>query len=262
MGPRRTLAKLSVAGALAVVAVAGGCGDAPGGGATRAAAARRAPVPPGTGIVRGVVSFKGTAPEPEEVPAAKCHSSSGPVAVSPVSVSEDGRLGDVVVYVKDAAPTGEPPPPAGAAVLDQVNCRYVPHVLGVQVGQELTVKSSDPTLHNVHTLSVDNPSVNFGMTKAGESRGLTFGRPERVRVKCDVHPWMSAHVYVFDHPYFAVTAADGAYEIRGVRPGEHTLVFSHPFLGDRERKVTVPVTADGGTPAEVEVEAVVVFEKQ
>lgn len=219
------------------------------------AATTRAAVALGTGVVRGVVSFNGTPPEAEEVPAGKCHASSDPVTVAPVTVSDAGRLKDVVVYVKDAAPAGVLTP--GPAVLDQVDCQYVPHVLALRVGQVLTVKSSDPTLHNVHTLAVDNAGVNFGMTGAGQSRDLTFEVPERVRVKCDVHPWMTAHVYVLDHPYFAVTATDGSYEIRAMPAGEHTLVFSHPFLGDRERNVTV-----GGGEAAVPVEANLMFQRQ
>ena len=220
------------------------------------ASTTRAAVPPGGGVVRGVVSFKGAAPEGQAVPAGKCHASSAAIVVAPVTVSRDGRLKDVVVYVKDAAPVPADVPVPGPAVLDQVNCQYVPHVLGVRAGQVLKVKSSDETLHNVHTLAVDNAAVNFGMTGAGQSRDLTFQAPERVAVKCDVHPWMSAHVYVFDHPYFAVTAADGSYEITGLPPGAHTLVFSHPFLGDRERGVTVP--GAGTTPAEADL----TFERQ
>ena len=218
----------------------------------RSAATTRAVVAPGTGVVRGVVSFDGTPPEAEEVPAGKCHASSPPVTVAPVTVSDAGRLKDVVVYMKDAAAADGPAP--GPAVLDQVNCQYVPHVLALRVGQVLTVRSSDPTLHNGHTLAVDNAGVNFGMTGAGQSRDLTFEVPERVRVKCDVHPLMSAHVYVLDHPYYAVSAADGSYEITGLPAGEHTLVFSHPFLGDRERKVTVGGgEANGAVPAKADL---------
>jgi len=140
--------------------------------------------------------------------------------------------------VKDpeAVPSGLP---AGPAVLDQVDCQYVPHVLGLRAGQVLRVKSSDPAMHNVHGLSEKNPGFNFGMTRTGESRDLTFARPEQFVVKCDVHPWMTAHVYVFDHPFFAVTGDDGAFEIAGLPPGEHEVVFSHPFLGERHRRCNV-----------------------
>jgi plastocyanin len=205
--------------------------------------------PAGSAVIRGVVSFKGTPPEGEEIDGSRCHTGAGTIRVAPVTVGSGGGLKDVIAYVRDPAvvPGSVPDVPA---VLDQVNCQYVPHVLGVSVGQVLRVKSSDPTMHNVHTLSDVNPSSNFGMTKAGESRDLTFGKPERFAVRCDVHPWMTAHVYVLDHPFFAVTGDDGRFEIKGLPAGEHTVVFSHPFLGDRERRVTV---GTDGTTTQLDV---------
>jgi len=219
---------------------------------TTAPAATTTGVVAGHGVVRGTVTFKGVAPAPEEVAGAKCHSGAAATSTAPVVVSGDGGLKDVMVYVKDAPQSG-PVTSAAPAVLDQVNCQYVPHVVGLRTGQVLRVTSSDATLHNVHALCVDNPQVNFGMTGAGQTRDLTFKAPERFAVKCDVHPWMRAHVYVFDHPFFAATGANGRFEIPGLPPGEHTLVFSHPFLGDREQKFV----ARDSEPADADV----VFEK-
>lgn len=247
---RRALAVLA-----ALAAAPAGCDDPPRGAEAKAGGAQattaRLPLPAGSGTVRGVVFFKGTPPEGETIPGRRCHSGAGETSASPVVVSDAGGLKDVMVYVKDAGPYGKGS--AGPVVLDQVNCQYVPPVVGVRTGQVLRVTSSDPTLHNVHTLSVDNPAVNFGMTGAGQSRDLTFARAERFAVKCDVHPWMTAHLYVFDHPHFAATDGAGRYEIKGLPAGEHTLVFSHPFLGERERKVTMA--------NEQAVEASLTFEK-
>ena len=210
--------------------------------------------PVGTGTVRGTVTFKGVAPKPEEVPGAKCHGGAAATRTAPVVVSAGGGLQDVMVYLKGAGPVEPGPPPPGPKswpVLDQVNCQFVPRVTGLRVGQMLMVMNSDPTLHNVHAMCVDNPAVNFGMTAAGQTRELAFDVPERFEVKCDVHPWMTARIHVFDHPFFARTRDyDGGYEIRGVPEGTHTLVFSHPFLGDRERQVTAH---EGGAAARVDV---------
>ena len=40
-----------------------------------------------------------------------------------------------------------------------------------------------------------------------------------VPFKCDVHGWMNAYVGVLDHPYFAITDADGKYTLEDCRPG-------------------------------------------
>lgn len=228
-----------------------GCDGTDGGGQDGPATRRVVTTgPAGTGVVRGTVLFNGTPPPGEEVDGSRCHTGARAIRVTPVEVGPGGALEDVMVYLKDppAAPAGGSERPA---VLDQVNCQYKPRVLGIRVGQVLRVTSSDATLHNVHTLSERNPRLNFGMTGAGQSRDVTFERPEQFAVRCDVHPWMSAALYVLDHPFFAVTGGDGRFEITGLPPGEHEVVFSHPFLGERVRKVTV---GDGeGAVAKVDV---------
>jgi plastocyanin len=198
---------------------------------------RSAPVR-GNGVIEGVVRLTGWTAKQPPPQIVKCLGSGHDVKIEDESVvvSRDGLLRDVVVYLKDApASDGSNEPPV---LLDQVNCRYVPHVVAVQVGQTLRVKSSDATLHNVHMAPRDNATVNMGMTGVG-TRDLRFQASERIRVRCDVHPWMSADVVVLDNPFSAVSGADGTFEITGVPPGEYTLVASHGRLGEMEQKVTV-----------------------
>lgn len=208
----------------------------------------------GSGTVTGVVKFVGTPPVRKEIPNTQCHTGGGdaePLKDEMVVVNPDNStLANVFVYLEGA---GAPPSDGSArepAVLDQVNCRYVPHVVGVQVGQTLRVRSSDATMHNVHYDPSDNPPANFGMTAPGSERPVKFASPEFIRVRCDVHPWMTAYVGVFDNPFYAATdEKDGRFEITKVPPGEYKLIAWHEQYG----KVEQPVTVRDAQPADVTI---------
>jgi hypothetical protein len=58
-----------------------------------------------------------------------------------------------------------------------------------------------------------------------------------VPVKCDIHKWMRAYAGVMAHPYFAVTGADGSFDLRGVPPGDYTVAVWHEKLGERTGQV-------------------------
>jgi hypothetical protein len=120
-----------------------------------------------------------------------------------------------------------------------VDCRYVPHVLGVQADQPLVVRSSDPTLHNVHYNPKRNAPANFGMTKAGQEKTVTFKAHEFIQVRCDVHPWMSAFIGVFENPFFAVTDENGQFQIEHLPDGQYTLATWHERYGRLEREIEV-----------------------
>ena len=67
-----------------------------------------------------------------------------------------------------------------------------------------------------------------------------FLKPEiMIRVKCNIHRWMHAFIGVVDNPYFAVTGADGSFEIRNLPPGDYVIEAWHETLGTQEQKITV-----------------------
>ena len=68
---------------------------------------------------------------------------------------------------------------------------------------------------------------------------LSFDAAEKVRVKCDLHPWMSAWIVVTDHPYHAITDDEGRFELSNVPPGDYVLETWHETLGSSRREVTV-----------------------
>jgi hypothetical protein len=195
--------------------------------------------PPGKGVVKGKLLYTGAKPALKQLGGSSCHGSAPTVPEDWLLVNDKNELANVVVYLKEPPAVDMPPRPP--PVVDQKNCVYIPHVVAIQTGQTLKVTSSDPTTHNFHTLGRSNGEQNLAMGPNGSS-SIRFGAAEfqpPIRVKCDVHPWMSGYVAVFEHPFFAVTRADGAFEIKGLPPGEYTVVFWHEKLKSKEQKVTV-----------------------
>ena len=196
----------------------------------------------GPGTIIGAVTFTGTAPKPRPLPM-----DSDPLCVAePGATSELLLVGpgngikNVFVYVKDGLGTRRYAVPATPVLLDQKGCRYVPHVLGVQMGQSVEVVNSDPTLHNVHALAKANQEFNQGQPLPGMKLTRQFSTREvMVPFKCDVHSWMNAWVGVLDHPYFAVTAADGSFSLKGLPPGTYTIEAWHETLGTQTQSVTI-----------------------
>jgi hypothetical protein len=155
-------------------------------------------------------------------------------------VVTDGGLDNVFIHIKSGLGDYYFDTPTTPAKLDQQSCRYTPHVLGVQTGQPLEISNSDPTAHNVNAIAQANRGFNFGQPMQGIKNRNTFNEPEiMVRVKCDIHGWMSAYVGVVPHPYFAVTAAGGRFELKNVPPGMYTVEAWHERLGTQTQDVTL-----------------------
>lgn len=208
------------------------------------------PVDPATaGGVTGRVTFAGT---PPAMPALRMDSD--PNCVQPgaaasdesVVTGADGALQNVFVYVKDGLGNLRFPVPSTAILLDQKGCRYVPHVLGAQVGQTVEILNSDPTLHNIHAVPTSNEEFNTGQPIPGMKHTHRFtAREVMVPFKCDVHPWMRAYVGVLDHPFFAVTKADGSFQLNGLPPGTYTIEAWHETLGTQTQMVTIGAKETG-----------------
>ncbi len=194
------------------------------------------------GTVTGTVKFEGNAPKlrPLKMDAdpgcAKKHST--PQMPEVLALGDGNTMGNIFVYVKGVS--GNFPAPSEAAVLDQKGCKYVPHVMGVMVGQTFLIKNSDGLLHNVHSLPKVNQSFNRAMPAAVTEAEYTFDKEEFMfKIKCDVHPWMGAYVGVMTHPFFDVTGTDGKFEISGVPAGNYEIVAWHEKLGTKTSTVTV-----------------------
>jgi carboxypeptidase family protein len=207
----------------------------------------------GTGSITGKVMFSGEAPKPTAIKMdadAYCKAQHEQTATSEsVVTNPDGTLRNVFVYVKSGLPAGQTyAPPTEPATLDQHGCTYHPHVQGIMVGQPLTIINSDGTLHNIHSLAKNSKQFNLGMPTQGMKLTQKFtGEEVMVRVKCDVHPWMECWMGVMSHPFYSVSGAAGAFEIKNLPPGTYTIEAWHEKFGAQTQSVTVTA----GQPAAV-----------
>jgi plastocyanin len=194
--------------------------------------------PSGThaGELRGVVRFQGTPPALAPLETTKERAICGDSVPDEAIQVAGGMLRNVVVTVK-----GAPAPAPGKGVLDQRGCRYVPHVQTLPVGSTLEVVNGDPTLHNVHGYLGQATAFNLAMPSKDSRLARQLKKPGLVVVKCDVHAWMSAYVWVADGPA-AVTGENGAYAMADVPPGTYEVTAWHEKLGERKGTATVPPT--------------------
>jgi plastocyanin len=195
--------------------------------------------------ITGTVTFDGKPPTLSPLtmdadPAcAKKHTA--PVPNEMLALGSGSTMGNIMVWVSKGLPAGKTwPAPKTPVTLDQVGCQYKPHVMGIMVGQAYRILNSDGILHNIHTLPKVNRAFNRAMPETMKEATTTFDKEEAIfHIKCDVHPWMSAWVGVFTHPFFSVTSTDGKFTISGLDPGTYEITAWHERLGVQTASITV-----------------------
>jgi plastocyanin len=208
----------------------------------------------GGGTVTGVVKFSGPKPDRKMMTGLNGNAYCSEHCKGQAPSEEKwvfGKNGDddtfvnVLVYVSKGLEGKKFAPPKEPAVLDQSGCVYTPHVVGVMVGQTLQVRNSDATLHNVMANLRTNKAFNEGMSVKGSTIEKVFQNPEfKADFRCFMHPWMAAYVHVMEHPFYAVTGADGTFTLRGLPPGEYEIATLHESSRfEASARVTVKVGA-------------------
>lgn len=195
-----------------------------------------APAPAGKGSVEGSVSLTGTPPTMEPL-----KRGSDPVcAKTPMNdesaLVHGGKIENVLVRIK-----GAPNAPAvtDALEVDQKDCMYRPRVQGAVAGQSLSIKNTDATLHNVHSYSGSKTLFNRAQPPRSAPISNKLDDGTVMKLKCDVHPWMTGYVLVTNNALFAVTGADGKFSIKNVPAGTYTIEAWHEKFGTKTATVTV-----------------------
>jgi hypothetical protein len=199
------------------------------------------------GTIGGTVTYTGTPPKMKPIDMAKepaCVSQHPtPIMTESVVTGPGNLLENVVVYVSAGDQPGAAPTKAGR--YDQKGCEYIPHVAVLQPNQPLDIYNNDPISHNIHPLAVTNAEWNKSQPPGTPPLHVSYAKPEFIRVKCNVHPWMAGYFAVLNTPHHATTGADGKYSLDGLPPGKYTVTAWHERFGTQSQDVTV---TGGQTP--------------
>jgi len=197
----------------------------------------------GAGKVTGKVSFKG-APVSKKLPITKNNEVCGTGEREIVEVdARSGALAGAVVYVAKIE-KGKAWGTLDAPVLNQQGCRFAPAALVVKKGGEVTVRNSDPVLHNIHAYeiigAVRRTMFNVGQPDKGDMKQpIKVRRGNVIKIECDAHDFMHAWAFAAENPYAAVTKEDGSFAIDGLPDGTYEVKAWHPVLGEKSMQVTV-----------------------
>ncbi|NBX93343.1 MAG: hypothetical protein EB078_02685 [Proteobacteria bacterium] len=187
------------------------------------------------------VLFTGTISAPKKIKVTpECQSGNQGGLISEELISQEGRLKNVFLWISQGLEGKQFPIPNEEVVVDQRQCAYRPHVIGVRAGQPITFLNSDAFLHNIHTLSKHNDKFNLSLTQKDQKVTRKLMKPEIMfRSKCDLHPWMSGYIGVMEHPYFGVSNEKGEVKWDQIPPGVYTLSAWHETLGEKHQKIEI-----------------------
>ncbi len=191
------------------------------------------------GSIKGTIKYDGAPPARKKLEITKDKEVCGKVEhlSEDLIVGSDKGIANVVVMLTNIKKGKKWP--AGKPTLDQKGCDYQPHVLVIPTGAEVEIKNDDGILHNIHTVSTKNPSLNRAQPKFKKVMTAKFDKSEIVKVACDVHNWMLGWFVVSDDPYVAVTNAQGQFEIKDIPAGSYKVEIWHEKLGKETKDVSV-----------------------
>ena len=196
---------------------------------------------PDGGTVSGKVTYEGTPAKQKPIDMSKEPSCAKQYATPPttetVVTGPNNALENVVVYISAGAP--DESPPSQPAVFTQKGCRYIPHVLALQVNQPLQVLNEDQTSHNIHPLAKINREWNKSQPPGTPPIVDKYDKMEFIPVKCNVHPWMHGTFAVLKNSHYSISGGDGGFSLPNLPPGKYTVSAYHESYGDQSQEVII-----------------------
>jgi hypothetical protein len=199
-------------------------------------------------VVRGVVRLRGRLPELERAGVASrqiLERIGGERPILEASVTgPGGTLPHVFVEVLGAGARWRFEPPTQPLTLRIAEFRFVPHVAGIRLGQDIQLVNEQEIEHNAHLITRYSVGFNRRLAKGAPLLlPAPLRRPERAFVKSDIYPWMRTWLFARAHPLFAVTDAEGRFALPALPVGKYRLRFTHERHGSKELDVELPLAA-------------------
>ena len=184
------------------------------------------------GSIVGVVRFSGRVPPPEQM-----LTNDGIILHHDLVVDPKTKGLRYVVAVLEDVPAQPKATNTKPALMDQRGMLFVPRVIAVQHGQAVTFDNSDSCNHSVMANSgVEANQFNLIVPPGKPYEHLFEPQKHPVQISCSLHPSMRAWVYVFPHPWFAVSDEQGKFQIKEIPPGKYTLWLRHADTGSQQRR--------------------------
>jgi plastocyanin len=192
--------------------------------------------------IRGTVTYDGEAPKLPPLEITKYKEICRDVPNESLIVGPGRGLRYTVITLEGIA-RGKAVEKETVHELDNIQCRFNPHVQAASVGQFILIKNSDPILHTAHAVFTNHqPQFNVGLYPGRVSRKPLIAAGI-ARIRCDVHPWMTGYIVVTEHPYHAVSDIYGEYQLTDVPPGVYRLKAWHESLGSQEKRIEIKPAA-------------------
>ncbi len=233
----------------------GGTSETPAGGGAPAS---------GFGSFKGRVVLQGTAPAQKLLIKAGDQSARDTAVCAAADLPDEhlvlgsgNGVANVFIYLAKAPVGAKPvPPPTEPAIFDQKGCKFLPHALLVRAGQKVLIKSDDPIAHNTHTFPSRNTGFNQTINpKERNGVEIKYTKQENnpIEVKCDFHAWMIAYHLPVDHPFAALSGADGSFEIKDLPAGPHKFLVWHEGCNGKflSRNLAVNIKPNEETTLEI-----------
>lgn len=141
--------------------------------------------------------------------------------------TKGNQLQNAVVYATPVAGLSGIEPVLERQVIEQIDKEFVPAVSVFAAGSEVAFPNNDSLRHHVYSFS-EAKTFEIPLYKGEAKELIEFDKPGAVSLGCNIHDWMSAHIYVVETPYFGLSDGEGRLELLHVPPGEYDVAVWHP----------------------------------